>query len=455
MIKKLFLPLLALALGACNEHDDIENVASIENIKKNTTFHNVTNYIHFVKNGGTKSRSAVMNSINPYLNENGDTIAYIANYDESWELLSNDRRTPMVLASSDKGSFNLDEIKENDNLNSYWNSIEDGLTALKEVPATENDTLGTGWNAYYLENGNVAEEDLVRTSATYVGATPGENGYWEVIDSQTETTIDEQSNHAITTTWDQYMNSFIPKKQNDQGEWVNCPTGCTAIAGAQYLYYLHHKNNMPQYMVDNVTYNATTYNYTFSGNSEEVWEYMEDLHVGEYYKHLMIGYVAQNVSTSFGLTSTVGDKDKLKNLINSYGYNYSWHEYSSNSIINLLKQHGAILTITTNNNSRSNNSIAPHALIIDAYKIETTETITTYGWVGEDSNGMDTNLRDFEGNIIGYGFTTTKTTKNTQKIISMNWGIDRSGTYNDIGFAVETPTWVAGNLSYNYRIVLY
>lgn len=50
---------------------------------------------------------------------------------------------------------------------------------------------------------------------------------------------------------------------------------------------------------------------------------------------------------------------------------------------------------------------------------------------------------------------TTKTTKNTQKIISMNWGIDRSGTFNDIGFAVETPTWVAGNLSYNYKIVLH
>ena len=115
-MKKFIFSFFVLTLVACNEHDDIENAASIENIKKNTTFHNVTDYVHFVKNGGTKSRSAVMNSINPYLNENGDTIAYIANYDEGWELLSNDRRTPMVLASSDKGSFNLDEIKENDNL---------------------------------------------------------------------------------------------------------------------------------------------------------------------------------------------------------------------------------------------------------------------------------------------------------------------------------------------------
>ena len=64
-MKKLFIPLFVLTLVACNEHDDIENVASIENIKKNTTFHNVTDYVHFVKNGAGKSRSAIMNSITP------------------------------------------------------------------------------------------------------------------------------------------------------------------------------------------------------------------------------------------------------------------------------------------------------------------------------------------------------------------------------------------------------
>ena len=146
-----------------------------------------------------------MNSITPYLNENGDTIAYIANYDEGWEVLSNDRRVPMVLASSEKGSFNLDEIKKDENLNSYWNSIEEGLTTLKETPITENDTLGSGWNAYYIENEDIAEEDIVRTSATYAELTPGENGYWEVIDSYTELISSEQSARGITTGWDKSM----------------------------------------------------------------------------------------------------------------------------------------------------------------------------------------------------------------------------------------------------------
>ena len=115
-MKNIYLLLvLMITLVACNEHENLENEATIEYVKKNTTFDNVTDYVHFAKNGGNRSRSTAMNSITPYLNENGDTIAYIANYDEGWEVLSNDRRTSMVLASSEKGSFNLDEIKKNDN----------------------------------------------------------------------------------------------------------------------------------------------------------------------------------------------------------------------------------------------------------------------------------------------------------------------------------------------------
>lgn len=448
-MKKLFFSLFVLTLVACNEHDDMENVASIENIKKNTTYHNVTDYIHYVKNSGIKSRSAAMNSITPYLNENGDTIAYIANYDEGWELLSNDRRIPMVLASSDKGSFNLDEIKENDNLNSYWNSIEEGLSALKETPVTENDTLGTGWNAYYLENENVAEEDLVRTSATYAEAIPGENGYWEVIESQTEITSNIFSDRAITTTWHQQMNGFIPKGINSHGQLVNCLAGCTAIAGAQYLYYLHHKNNKPQYMVDDGTYDASTNEFWFSGNSEEVWDYMTDPVCGGTYIQILIGYIAKYVTNQFGLSATYGDINKLRGLINSYGYNYSWNDYSSSSIIYLLKQHGALLSVGSNGAGSS------HAFIIDGYETIVTETTTTYGWVGEDSNGMDTNLRDFEGNIIGYGITTTKTTINTEDRIYMNWG-QLSTEYNKASFNTVTGSWTMGTSSFNYnRIVLH
>ena len=439
----LFLVLM-VTLVACNEHDYLEKEATIEYTKKNTTFDNVTDYVHFAKNGGNRSRSTAMNSITPSLNENGDTIAYIVNYNEGWEVLSNDRRTPMVLASSEKGSFNLDEIKKNDNLNSYWTSIEEELTALKETPVTENDTLGTGWNAYYIENEDIAEEDMVRTNAAYALPVPGQNGYWVVIDSYTTTTKDEFSERAITTAWHQRMNSYIPKAVNARGELENCLAGCTAIAGAQYLYYLHNKNNRPQYMVDEGTYDASTNEFWFFGESEDVWDYMADPICGPIYVHIFIGYVAKYITDLFGLSATYGDPDKLRGLINSYGYDFSWNNYSSSSIINLLNEHGALVAIASNSNGSS------HAFIIDGYRTTVTETTTTYGWVGEDSNGMDTNLRDFEGNIIGYGITSTQTTRNTDDRIYMNWG-QLLTEYNETSFNIATGSWSMGSSIYNHN----
>lgn len=43
-------------------------------------------------------------SIVPYVYE-GDTVMYVVNYAEGWELLSNDTSVPMVLAHAQSGSY--------------------------------------------------------------------------------------------------------------------------------------------------------------------------------------------------------------------------------------------------------------------------------------------------------------------------------------------------------------
>lgn len=96
-----------------------------------------------------------------------------------------------------------------------------------------------------------------------------------------------------------------------------------------------------------------------------------------------------------------------------------------------------------------------HAFIIDGYKTTITETTTTYGWVGEDNRGMDTNLRDPEGNVIAYGFITTETTRNTDNQIYMNWGFE-SAAHNHESFIANSSSWNVGNLSfYREKKILY
>ena len=121
---KKHLPLIfcvTLLLTSCYQHEDL-NVSTIRvsRNKKNTTYDNVLDYADFIKKGKKDSRSLKSHTVNPYLNHNGDTIAYVVNYAEGWDLLSNDRRTPLVLASSPEGTFNIEEIKSTNNLNGFW-----------------------------------------------------------------------------------------------------------------------------------------------------------------------------------------------------------------------------------------------------------------------------------------------------------------------------------------------
>ena len=452
-MKKLLLPIFCVTLlsTSCYQHEDL-NVSTIQvsRNKKNTTYDNVLDYADFIKKGKKNSRSLKSHTVNPYLNNNGDTIAYVVNYAEGWDLLSNDRRTPLVLASSPEGTFNIEEIKSTDNLNGFWSEMEESLTQLRSTPTTDDDILGEGWNALYVKNGSVPEENIVKTKAAFNETYPGENGYWVLLDSETTTISDEMPGHQITTEWHQHMKSYIPKKPNIAGDSIHCVAGCNAIAGAQYLLYLHDKYNNPRYMVDKGIYEASTNSFIFSGNSDQVWNKMREPLLGTESASIMIGYIAKEINTDFGLDQSTANIYYLVNFINSkYGYSLSSHNYSSESIINILKQEGAILAAAW----EYNNPVG-HTFLIDAYRVLKTETTSTYGWVGEDNLGQDTNDWDSEGNPVGFAFTTTQTVENTSSSIFMNWGqID--DTYNDIGFSIYATNWTMGEYIYNTNKILF
>lgn len=456
---KKHLPLIfcvTLLLTSCYQHEDL-NVSTIRvsRNKKNTTYDNVLDYADFIKKGKKDSRSLKSHTVNPYLNHNGDTIAYVVNYAEGWDLLSNDRRTPLVLASSPEGTFNIEEIKNTNNLNGFWSEMEESLTQLKSIPITDDDILGEGWNALYVKNGSVPKENIVKTKAAFKETYPGENGYWVLLDSETITINEEASGHQIATQWDQEMNSYIKKAQKANGQMINCKAGCLAVAGAQYLNYLNLKYNNPRYMVDNGEYDSATNTYIFTGYSESVWNSIRNSLTGGDKNEVLIGYVAKKVIDDYGLDKSTGDENNLSNFINTdYGYNLSWHNYSSTSIINILKQYGAVVSVAWGYDMEKEEDVA-HAFLIDAYWTLTRETTSTYGWVGEDNLGQDTNDREPGGNIVGYAFMTTQTVENTSSTIYMNWG-EFAGMYNEIGFSTGASTWTTGNRYYDTnRKILY
>lgn len=89
-----------------------------------------------------------------------------------------------------------------------------------------------------------------------------------------------------------------------------------------------------------------------------------------------------------------------------------------------------------------------HAFIIDRYQTITTTSISTYGWVGKDTNGNDTNEYDDEGNIIGYAFTYERVSKVVSVNFMMNWGWNGSGD-NTACDATNHSNWYVDE--YNFK----
>lgn len=73
----------------------------------------MVSYIHFKKlDASGKGKDISLKDITPVGPDDETILLYAVNYDEGWELISADKRAPLVLASSPKGSFSLNDHNE-------------------------------------------------------------------------------------------------------------------------------------------------------------------------------------------------------------------------------------------------------------------------------------------------------------------------------------------------------
>lgn len=388
------------------------------------------NYISQIKLQGKQARVLTSYTLTPYIYKE-DTIMYIANYEDGWELLSTDHRVPLVMASSDTGQFNIsDTTSMNPALLAYLNSLEKELFFIKQIENTQENTYNL-WQAITLSNKEINPDSIqinpkvLETLPKAAALSPG-SGYWELISTSAPKTSTTNIGHIIKTNWgqDSPWNEYVPYKYGTSGS--HCPAGCTAIAGAQYLYYLHYKNNKPVSTVTTATYNSSNNTYTYTGNNSTVWNQMaknQSASSGQAAAAIFIGYVGQQINTKYGINESGSNRYYLADFLNQLGYNYTVKDIDYSYIITQLYNNiPTVISIF--------NKDAGHTLICDRYKKITTTTTSTFGWVGTDNLGNDSNERDEAGNIIGYTFTYERENlTNATHQLGMNWGYDGSYDY--------------------------
>lgn len=412
----------------------------------------IAGYHDYLTKGSMTSKSP---TITPFVFQD-ETVYYIVNYPENrgWQVFSSDRRTPAILAEGYSGQFSLDTTNEGA---VYWMMCV--AQDMYKVRHTETSSLS--FTSEEIEaNIHFWTKEPMRSQ---IPDEEDEGHWWG-----STTTITEPYDsipHLTITQWDQGgpYNQYCPLKTD--GTSHRAPAGCTAIAGAQMLYYLHEKWGIPQSMASSASCVGNIDNYTMSqwNFTTTVWDEMAtDYYLialwnqDDFPESVMIAHIGQLVGTEYGNNSSAASiADLVENVFNHFGIDCDYGSFSENTVkSNLLSGFPIIASACRQWYPNWNLSIPGHSFLIDGYKRTRVKTTTHYTFIPDDPEHYDPSSHPDYDNVT-YSSPVIS-------YIKMNWGINtqwyiNGAPYNtsilNDGWYTLTGDWVVedGGNQYNYQ----
>lgn len=367
MKKILYLLVALLFVGGCQQID-IEKDLQPEATPNITE----TESSKFNFNVSLKTASYVANmlsekevrKIEPIVRFSKDTVLYIVNYEDGWLVLSGDKRAVPVLGSSEKGTF-ADEIA-NPGAAIWFNEVANEIYALKtskapldelnEKALIESDDFMFWVRMERVANyvpdsktATAATQQITKTRAAsqsrYIGDAPQLGK--RLIAITTVSTTTNTIGPFLRTKWGQGnpWNTNLPQAWNGS-KYVQPPTGCTAVAMAQLIYFTHYKFNTPSGLYHTVSstgliYNDKNYNVSFSrgdyvANSPR-WDEMP-----LYYNGANTSYVADlmaDVGNRLGMkySATGSGAWPSQAAIQEYGLTYDEKGYNASDVLTQVR----------------------------------------------------------------------------------------------------------------------
>jgi hypothetical protein len=314
---KYFFALNVLSVFfSCTELDFNENV-DIDSYKTgkisegyNVTLQDARIYTNVVCN----KESIELKNIDPIVYEK-DTLAYIVNYDEGWEIVSGDKRSAAVLACDETGEFDLDDA--NPCVLSWLDDILGQIYLLRYYG--KEDTLSDNY-LYWAE--------LTQKQVSFMS-------YKSTSLKSTSTIIN--LGHLTETKWGQNTpwNTCVPYTSPDYSE--RCPVGCVAVAGAQMLYFLHYELGTPSTMYSQgscsgySSSSSSNYSFNFSNRTTSAWDAMAKNYYassGEDKSAILMGYVGYMVGMEYDEEGSGASTSDLKDdVFGPEGISCSYDSY--------------------------------------------------------------------------------------------------------------------------------
>ncbi len=149
----------------------------------------VDKYVDFrILESLSKGKTLELKSVEPIRSESGEISMYVVRYNDGWDVISSDKRSPMVLASAESGEFEYSEAGPH---RFYFDMVAEDL---RNFTAYEDKQLILTKSLSEESNENVEFWDAITASEDFIqpylfppdttGIIP--YGHWELIDVDSE-----------------------------------------------------------------------------------------------------------------------------------------------------------------------------------------------------------------------------------------------------------------------------
>lgn len=462
-----FTLVLNVTFVACNKNDSLPiehpktaNTNTISCITKVPSANEYYVSVNDARKFADAIRPGKTFKIEPYVVEK-DTLLYFINYDKGWVILAGDKRLNPFVAESESGDISMPT--SNGNLNAWIDSYADEIRVIRTVIDKKENEFTELW---------------ARVSQNNTQCDPKENGpktktatyKWAVI-SYTYCDSETYSNvypHLLTTEWGQGY-PWNTKLPIDTSVGYRCPTGCTAVAIAQILYYMHYEFDKPLGLYHDISIGSSsvsglTTDIGFSRNNYNAnsnrWDQMA-LNATSFGDYSYVGDLMLDVGNRVEMEYSGGGSYASipPGGMDYYSISYEKSDFDYQIVkADIINSKPVKVTAYRN----SSNGLAGHAWVIDGIAQRTRHFVTekrfeyTDNWMHEseyyesfDDLRYRYNINDEFDVVIEEGGTSVT------DFLLMNWGYD--GAYNDDYFSTYPSTaWtIYTDRNYEYDKTIY
>ena len=395
----------------------------------------------------TKATMTLTKEITPVV-ERTDTLLYVINYGDSngWVIASGDKRTPIILAMSETGHFDIDLLPiKNKGVATWFEGVKEDIVYLKEHPDFIPDST-------YLAIWNSRETNLATK-----GGIEHEGEWLQLVYTMIDFGVLRYDiDHLMSTQWgqDDPWNLCLPLDESND----RCSAGCTIVAAAQQAYYLHSLLGKPssafQYGICTDHYYDNNYNpsiilYT---SSPSTWATMVETAsdtstIGKQAVSALMGEVIKRSSATWYNAEAVASMGMVQSYFSYYSISCSSSAFNQETVLNnILNDKPVIVGLDS-----YNGYFGDHTAVIDGIKVFAQKITYYYQWMPIGTYPpVEPEYPDLEHPelyVIGEAWG-----QNSDYFYRLNWGFD--GELDD-GLYQHGTAWGRNAFLYVPDVILY